>query len=145
MSSPSEGTFVLGFFAIDSVWEQALWPFPTGIILGLGILEYVGVQCQVPGEAVEADSTDTTMLGTASLLSFSGLLQNMPVDAIVKVVYKYMKSKASHSVVIGPSGFQLCSSLQALMCGLPCRHIEAAFVTELKRTEDFQEESTHPH
>ena len=85
------------------------------------------------------------MLGTASLLSFSGLLQNMPIDSIVKVVYKYLKSKGSHIVVIGSSGFQLCSFLQALMCGLPCRYIEAAFVTELKRTEDFQEESIHPH
>ena len=91
-----------------------------------------------------ADSTDTTMFGTTSLLSFSGLVENVPIDAVVKVVYKYKESKASHIVVVGPNGFQLCSCVQALRCGLPYRHTVAALVTELKRAEEFKGESIPP-
>ena len=57
---------------------------------------HVDVCCQVPDEAVAADSTGTTMFGTTSLLSFSGLVEHMPIDAVVKVVYKYKESKANH-------------------------------------------------
>ena len=65
--------------------------------------DHVDVCCQVPDEAVAADSTDTIMFGTTSLLSFSGLVKNIPIDAVVKVVYKYKESKVSHSVVVGPN------------------------------------------
>ena len=95
--------------------------------------DHVDVCCQIPDEAVAADLTDTTMFGTTSLLSFSGLVENMPIDAVIKVMYKYRESNASHIVVIGPNGFQMCSCLQVLRCGLRCRHIVAALVTELKR------------
>ena len=106
--------------------------------------DHVDLCCQVPDEAVAADSTDTTMFSTTSLLSFSGLVEHVPVDAVVKVLYKYKESKASHIVVIGPNGFQLCSCLQALRYGLPCRHTVAALVTELKHAEEFKGESIHP-
>ena len=57
----------------------------------------------------------------------------MSIDAaVVKRVYKYKKSKASNFVVIRSNSFQLCSCLQALRRGLPCRHTVAAIVTELK-------------
>ena len=105
--------------------------------------DHVDVCCQVSDEAVAADSTDTTMFGTTSLLSFSGLVENVPIDAMVEVVYKYKESKASHIVVIGPNGFQLCSCLQTLRCGQPCRHTVAALVTELKRAEEFKGEYIH--
>ena len=105
--------------------------------------DHVDVCCQVPDEAVAADSTDSTMFGTASLLSFYGLVENVPIDAVVKVVYKYKESKASHIVFVGPNGFQLCSCLQTLRCGLPYRHTVAALVTELKRAEEFKGESIH--
>ena len=39
--------------------------------------DHVDVCCQIPDEAVAADSTDTTMFGTTSLLSFSGLVENV--------------------------------------------------------------------
>ena len=77
------------------------------------------------------------MFGTTSLLSFSGLVENVPIDAVVKVMYKYKESNASHLVVIGPNGFQMCRCLQPLRCGLPCRHTVAALVTELKRADEF--------
>ena len=91
-----------------------------------------------------ADLTDTTMFGTTSLLSFSGLVENVPIDAMVKVMCKYKESNASHIVVIGSNGFQMCSCLQVLRCGLPCRPTVAALVTELKRADEFRGDSIHP-
>ena len=90
------------------------------------------------------DLIDPTMFGTTLLLSLSGLVENVPIDAVVKVMYKYKESNASHLVVIGPNGFQMCSCLQLLRCGLPCRHTVAALVTELKRADEFKRESIHP-
>ena len=86
--------------------------------------DHVEMCCQVPDEAVAADSesTDTTMFGTTPSLSFSGFVENVPIDAVVKLVYACKESKVSHIVVVGPNGFQLCSCLQALRCGLPYRH-----------------------
>ena len=95
--------------------------------------DHVDVCCQIPDEAVTADLTDTTMFGTTSLLLFSGLVESVPIDAVVKVMYIYKESNASHIVVIGPNGFQMCSGLQVLRCGLPYRHTVAALVTEPKR------------
>ena len=66
--------------------------------------------CQVPDEALAAASTDTTMFGTTSLLSFSELVDYVAIDAVVKVVYKYKESNASHTVVIEPNGFQNCAA-----------------------------------
>ena len=105
---------------------------------------HVDVCCQIPDETMATDLTDTTMFGTTSLLSFSGLVENVPIDAVVKVVYKYKEPKTSHIVVIGPNGFQLCSCLQVLRSGLPCRHTVAALVAELKRGDEFKGESIHP-
>ena len=93
--------------------------------------DHVDVCCQVPDEAVTDDSTDMTIFGTTSLLSFSELVEHVSIDAVVKVVYKCKASKASHIVVIGPDRSQLCSCFQALRCGLPCRHTVAVLVTEL--------------
>ena len=106
--------------------------------------DHVDVCRQIPDEAVAADLTDTTMFGTTSLLSFSGLVKNVPIDAVVKVMYKYKESNASHIVVIEPNGFQMCSCLQGLRRGLPCRHTVAALVTELKGADEIKGESTHP-
>ena len=49
--------------------------------------DHVDVRCQISDEAVAADLTDTTMFGTTSSLSFSGLVENVPIDAVVKVMY----------------------------------------------------------
>ena len=84
------------------------------------------------------------MFGTTSLLSFSALVENVPIDAMFKVMYKYKESNASHLVVIGSNGFQMCSCLQLLTCGLPCRHTVAALVAELRRADEFKREFIHP-
>ena len=65
--------------------------------------DHVDLCCQIPGEAVADDLTDPTMFGTILLLSFSGLVENGPIDGVVKVIYKYKESNASHHVVIGPT------------------------------------------
>ena len=106
--------------------------------------DHVDVCCQIPDEAVAADLTDPTMFGTTLLLSFSGLVENVPIDAVVKVMYKYKESNASHLVVIGPNRLQMSSCLQLLRCELPCRHTVATLVTELKRADEFKGESIHP-
>ena len=106
--------------------------------------DHVDVCCQIPDEAVAADLTDTTMFGTISLLSFSRRVENVPIDAVLKAMYKYKESNASHIVVIGPNGFQMCSCLQVLRRGLPCRHTVAALVTEQERADEFKGESIHP-
>ncbi|CAN0449408.1 unnamed protein product, partial [Ascophyllum nodosum] len=46
--------------------------------------DHVDVCCQIPDEAVAADLTHPTMFGTTLLLSFSGLVENVPIDAVVK-------------------------------------------------------------
>ena len=105
--------------------------------------DHVDVCCQVPDEAVAADSTDTTVFGTSSLHSFFELVEHVSIEAVVEVVYKYKEFKASHIVVIRPKGFQPYTCLQALKCRLPCRHTVAALVTELKRAEEFKRKSIH--
>ena len=106
----------------------------------------------VPAEAFEgSEDPDITMYGTTSLSSFSDLLRNACIDAVVKVQYKYssatqkstQKSKVSHIVVVGPK-FQLCTCLKLLRCGLHCSHVFAALVTKLDRASDFVGESIHP-
>ena len=106
--------------------------------------DHVDVCCQIPDEAVAADLTDPTMFGITLLLPFPGLVENVPIDAVVKVMCKYEESNASHLVVIGPNGFQMCSCLQLLRCELPCRHTVATLVTELKWADEFKGESIHP-
>ena len=93
--------------------------------------DHIDLCCQIPDEAAAADLTDTTMFGTTLLLSFSGLVENVSIDAVVKGMYRYKESNNSHIVVIGPNGFHMCSCLQVLRCGLPCGHTVAALITEL--------------
>ena len=47
------------------------------------------------------DSNDTTMFGMTSLLSFSKFVKHVRINAVVKMVYKYKESKASHIVASG--------------------------------------------
>lgn len=109
----------------------------------------------VPAEAFEesvkeSDDPDITMYGTTSLASFSELVRYVPIDAIVKVQYKYPSTtrrenrKVGHIVVVGPEGFQLCTCLKLMRCGLHCSHVLAALVTRLGRASEFIGESIHP-
>lgn len=102
----------------------------------------------VPEEAFDgSDDLDITMYGTTPLMSFSELFRDVPIDAIVTVQYKYSstpKQKVSHIVVVGQDGFQLCTCLKRMRCGLHCSHVLAALATRLDRASDFIGESTHP-
>ena len=80
--------------------------------------DHVDVYCQVLDEAVVDDYTDTVMFGTTLLLSFSEFVGHVSIDVAVKVMHTFNESKASRSFVIGSNGFQLCSCLQTLRCGL---------------------------
>ena len=117
-----------------------------------------GAVCaDVPAEAFEesvkeSDDPDITMYGTTSLASFAELVRNATIDTIVQVQYKYPTTtrretqprKVSHIVVVGPEGFQLCTCLKLMRCGLHCGHVLAALVTRLDRASDFIGESIHP-
>lgn len=115
--------------------------------------DFIDVCAQVPEDAFSnTDPPDTSMYGTASLLSFSQLVRGVPLDGIVRVTYKYSKKKkqnnktkkVSHIVVVGPGGVVLCSCLQLLRSGLHCCHSLAALVTSLDRADDFVGDSIHP-
>ena len=90
------------------------------------------------------------MYGTTSFASFSELVRNVPIDAIVKVQYKYPSTtrrenrKVGHIVVVGPEGFQLCTCLKLVRCGLHCNHVLAALVTGLGRASELIGKSIHP-
>lgn len=108
-----------------------------------------GYCADVPAEAFEgSDAPDITMYGTTSLSSFTELVRNVPIDAVLQVQYKYPRTtgggKVSHIVVVGPEGFQLCTCLKLMRCGLHCNHMLAALVTRLGRAKDFVGESIHP-
>ena len=45
--------------------------------------------------------------------------------------------------MVGPKGFQLCTCLKLMRCGLPCSHVLAALVNQLGRASDFIAESIH--
>ena len=45
--------------------------------------DHVYVCCEVPDDAVADYSTDTIMFGTTSLVSFSELVEDVSIDAVV--------------------------------------------------------------
>lgn len=108
-----------------------------------------GSCADVPAEAFEGShDPDITMYGTTSLPSFAELVRNVRIEAVVQVQYKYPRTarrgKVSHIVVVGPEGFQLCTCLKLMRCGLHCSHVFAALVTRLDRASDFIGASIHP-
>ena len=75
---------------------------------------------------------------------FVGVVSNVKIDCVVRVVYKYTDRPVGHIVVVGPDGFQLCTCLKLMRCGLHCSHKLAAVVTKLGRVEEILGESIHP-
>lgn len=107
--------------------------------------DLAGTSCQAPLlDAVGgATDTDPAARGMASLVSFCELLKKVHIDAVVKVSFEDRDRKVGHVVAVGPNGFQLCTCLQVLTCGMPCRHTLAALVG-LDRLTDFTGASVHP-
>ncbi|CAN0599734.1 unnamed protein product, partial [Laminaria digitata] len=84
------------------------------------------------------------MWGTTSLGSFVEVVRNVEIDCVVRAVNKYTDRPVGHIVVVGPDGFQLCTFLNLMRCGLHCSHTLAALVTKLGHAEEFLGESIHP-
>ena len=109
--------------------------------------DHLDVCAQVPEEAFRESArsaADISMWGTTSLGSFVEVVRNVNIDCVVRVVYRYTGRPVGHIVVVGPDGFQLCTCLRLMRCGLHCSHTLAALVTKLGRAEEFVGESIHP-
>eukprot|EP00904_Undaria_pinnatifida_P011839 jgi/Undpi1/7786/HiC_scaffold_23.g10259.m1 len=107
--------------------------------------DHLDVCAKVPEEAFRGSKApDISMWGTTSLGSFVEVVRNVKIDCVVHVVYKYTDRPVGHIVVVGPDGFQLCTCLRLMRCGLHCSHTLAALVTKLGRAEEFLGESIHP-
>lgn len=104
--------------------------------------EFLDVCQPSPEETLQGSCTDRTMYGTTSVVFFTGLVKNVPVDTVVKVLCKVRK--CGHIVVLGPNGFHLCSCLKLLQYGMPCRHFFAATVTHLERQHPLNGLCIHP-
>lgn len=52
-------------------------------------------------------------MSAAYLRSFSDLTERVPIDAVVKVLYKYDEGTAGHLVVVGPGGLPAVHLLKA--------------------------------
>lgn len=62
--------------------------------------------------------------GATPLPAFDELVEHRELSALEKVEFRYEQGSA-HTVVVESCGFQLCTCLQVLRSGLPCRHIQA--------------------
>ena len=100
----------------------------------LNILEQAPPDTDLEGGFCAAgDTTDATMWARTSLPAFLELIADVPIDLVVAVRYKYTVNRPSHLVVFGPDNFHLCSCLQLLRRGLPCRHYFAILVNLIGR------------
>lgn len=113
-----------------------------------GRQEATDVCCELPESVLDGivanDDADTSMFGATSLLDFARLIGDAKIDTVVKVLYTSMDPAVGHIVVVGPNCFQLCSCLQILRTGLPCRHLIAVLLWCVKRPTDFSGLSLHP-
>jgi len=99
---------------------------------------------EVPEEGFDEDYDPLgPKFGATSLPAFHQLVEHVQLTAVVKVVFRY-QDESAHIVVVGPDGFQLCTCLQVLRCGLPCRHVLVALFTRLQRALEFNGDCIHP-
>lgn len=98
------------------------------------------LQVAPPDTDLERDSLadepaeDNTMWARTSLPAFLELIACFPIELVAAVRYKYSANNPSHLVAFGPHNFHLCSCLQLLRRGLPCRHYFAVLVNLIGRT-----------
>lgn len=105
--------------------------------LKLNILDVAPPDTDLEGETWTSGSlSDVSMWARTSLPAFLHLIADVPVVLVVAVRYKYTTNKPSHLVVFGPDNFHLCSCLQLLRRGLPCRHYFAVLVNLIGRTDE---------
>ena len=88
------------------------------------------VCCDAPQGAFDSDAdhkvVDITMFGTTPSLCFAKLVEDVEVGTVVKVMLQ--EDPVGHIVVLGSHHFQLCTCLQILRTGLPCRHVLAVLI-----------------
>ena len=92
-----------------------------------GDLIDVGEDLQVDNFEEDTDICDISINRSCSLVSMLELLENITIDAVVKVRSNFAAS-GGHIVVLGPDGFHLCSCLALFTRGMPCRHFFAAIL-----------------
>ena len=96
---------------------------------------------------------DRSMYARTSLRAFVDMLRDsgVTVDKVFQVSYCLVSPSPSHIVVVGAEGFHLCSCLQLLQHGYPCRHLFAVIVhlqrsraTDTEHRYAFDANSVHP-
>ena len=109
-----------------------------------GMAHHRDVRREVPEEGFDEDYDPLgAKFGATSLPAFHQLVEHVQLTAVVKVVFRYAEESA-HIVVVMPDGFQLCTCLQVLRCGLPSRHVLVALFTRLQRAVEFSGDCIHP-
>lgn len=110
--------------------------------LKLSILQVAPPDTDLEGDQLAGEAAvDNTMWACTSLSAFLDLIADIPIELVVAVRYKWMANRPSHLVVFGPDNFHLCSCLQLLRRGLPCRHYFAVLVNLIGRTGESDEMS----
>lgn len=67
-------------------------------------------------------AVDSTMLTRTSITHFADLVRDQGIPQLVRVAPKFARSDVGHFVALGSDGFFLCTCLELLNKGLPCRH-----------------------
>ena len=113
--------------------------------LKLNILQVAPPDTDLEGDQLAGEAAvDNTMWARTSLSAFLDLIADVPIELVVAVRYKWTANRPGHLVVFGPDNFHLCSCLQLLRRGLPCRHYFAVLVNLIGRTGESDEMSfTH--
>ena len=74
------------------------------------------------------------MWARTSLDAFLEFIAGIRIELVAAVRYKYTANRPSHLVVFGPQNFHMCSRLQLVRRGLPCRHYFAVLLNLIGRT-----------
>ncbi|CAB1114664.1 unnamed protein product [Ectocarpus sp. CCAP 1310/34] len=108
--------------------------------LKLNILQVAPPNTDLEGDQIAGEAAvDNTMWARTSLSAFLDLIEDIPIELFVAVRYKRAANRPSHLVVFGLHNFHLCSCLQLLRRGLPCRHYFAVLVNLIGRTGESDE------
>lgn len=112
--------------------------------------ELVELEFEEEGEG----TTDLSMYARTSLKAFVAMVEeaDVVVNHVARVTYTLVdcseENIASHVVVFGEDGFHLCSCLQLLQHGFPCRHFFAVLRMngpgKPSACSDFHAQCVHP-
>ncbi|CAB1113711.1 unnamed protein product [Ectocarpus sp. CCAP 1310/34] len=110
------------------------------LCLKLNILQVAPPDTDLEGDQLAGEAAvDNTMWAPTSLSASLDLIEDIPIELVVAVRYKWTPNRPSHLVVFGPHNLHLCSCLQLLRRGLPCRHYFAVLVSLIGRSGESDE------